>query len=87
MGDSTMPLNTSFSISANANADFNGTIYLPNGDISWQGTADTTQGCRQFIVNMISLQGNPQLNSSGCTGGGGGGGAGKPIGSIVTLVD
>ena len=86
MGDYTMPLNTSFTVVANANADFNGTVYLPNGFMNWQGTADTTLGCRQFIVNTVSLQGNPELNSNGC-GPNGGNGAGNPIGSIVTLVD
>jgi hypothetical protein len=87
MGDSTMPLNTPFTVVANANADFNGTIYLPNASFSWQGTADSTDGCRQFIVNMMSLQGNPELNSTGCNSSGGGSdGAGKPIGSVVTLV-
>jgi hypothetical protein len=55
MGATTMPLNTSFSVDANANVDLNGTIYLPNGSINWQGTADTAVGCRQFIVNKISL--------------------------------
>jgi hypothetical protein len=57
--------------------------------MNWQGTADTTLGCRQFIVNTVSLQGNPELNANGCgpSGGGGGNGTGNPIGSIVTLVD
>jgi hypothetical protein len=83
MGDSTMPLGTNFTVVANANADLNGTMYLPNGFMNWQGTADTTIGCRQIIVNTISLQGNPELNANGCNLSGGQ----KPVGSIVTLVD
>jgi Flp pilus assembly protein TadG len=82
MGATTMPLNTSFYIDANANADLNGTIYLPNGSMNWQGTADSTVSCRQFIVNSISLQGDPKLGSASCnltTGQ-------KPIGNDVTLV-
>jgi hypothetical protein len=88
MGDYTMLVDTMFTVVANAKADLNRTVYLPNAAVNWQGTADTTLGCRQFIVNTISLQGNPELNSNGCgPSGGGANGAGKPIGSIVTLVD
>jgi hypothetical protein len=87
MGDYNMPIGTAFTVAANAKADLNGTVYLPDAAVNWQGTADTTLGCRQFIVNTISLQGNPELNSNGCgPSGGGSNGAGKPIGSKVTLV-
>jgi hypothetical protein len=83
MGDSTMPLGTGpvgtgFSSSASATTvNLNGVVYLPNGFMSWGGNATTASGCRQFIVNTISLQGTPGLNNNNVC---------KPIGSIVTLV-
>jgi Flp pilus assembly protein TadG len=88
MGDRTMPLGTTFTTVANSTVNLNGTLYLPNGFVNWQGTANTTLGCRQFLVNTISLQGNPQLNSNGCSpSGGGNSGAGGAFGAIVSLVD
>lgn len=94
MGDRTMPIVTTcnpashcpFNTDANSNVNLNGVVYLPNGYLSWQGVAATAIGCRQFIVNMISMGGTPGLNNTGCNLSGGGGGTGTPIGSIVTLV-
>jgi Flp pilus assembly protein TadG len=87
MGDRTMPYGTEFDIWANAGTNnstvsINGTVYLPNGYLAWGGTPTTALGCRQFIVNTITMGGNPGLNASGCNLTAGQ----KPIGSIVTLV-
>ena len=66
MGDSTMPLGTGFSTASATTVNLNGVVYLPNGFMSWGGNATPTIGCRQFIVNTISLRGTPGLNNNGC---------------------
>jgi Flp pilus assembly protein TadG len=92
MGDSTMPLGTSFDTHSNPNVTIDGTVYVPNGAFAWGGNPATggspaTSGsnfCLQFIVNTITLYGDSAFNSSGCSFGGGQ----KPIGGYyVALVD
>jgi Flp pilus assembly protein TadG len=90
MGDSTMPLNTSFNIVANATATLDGTVYVPNGAFSWGGNATTGGGsfCLQVIVNTIQMGGDSAFGGAGCSlSGGSGGQIQKPISSTVTLVD
>jgi hypothetical protein len=88
-----MPLGTVFDTQSDPNAIFVGTIWMPNGAFDWGGNPTTSGGsaCLQMIVNTMQLYGDSGFGGSGCTlspsGGGGTGGAGKPIGSVVTLVD
>jgi Flp pilus assembly protein TadG len=83
MGDRNMPLGTSFDTSSNPNVFFDGTVYLPNGALTWGGNASTNLNCLQLIANTIILQGDTTLTAIGCSLTGGQ----KPIGSLVTLVD
>ena len=85
MGDSTMPLGTSFDTHSNPNVTIDGTVYVPNGAFAWGGNPATggSNFCLQFIVNTITLYGDSAFSSGGCSLAGGQ----KPIGSIVTLVD
>jgi Flp pilus assembly protein TadG len=83
MGDRNMPLGTIFDTSSNPNVFFDGTVYLPNGALTWGGNANTGLNCLQLIANTVILTGDTTLTAAGCTLTGGQ----KPIGSIVTLVD
>jgi hypothetical protein len=83
MGDRTMPLGTLFDTHSNPNTQLSGTVYLPNGNLDFQGNPVTGSTiCLQIIANTITLEGNSSLTNSNCdnlTGGQ------KPI-SSVTLV-
>ncbi len=85
MGDSTMPLGTSFDTHSNPNVTLDGTVYVPNGAFAWGGNPATAGNnfCLQFIVNTITLYGDSAFSSGGCSLAGGQ----KPIGSTVTLVE
>jgi Flp pilus assembly protein TadG len=86
MGDSTMPLGTSFTTWANATVSMSGLIYLPNGDLSWGGNPATgSNNCLEAIVNQLILSGDSAFSNSNCNSAYGG--VLKPIGSVVTLVD
>ena len=86
MGDTSMPLNTSFAVVANANASLNGVVYLPKAAVSWQGCPSSGIACATFIAYTFDLGGNPALgNQSGCNLPGGSGGS-LLFNSTVTLV-
>jgi Flp pilus assembly protein TadG len=90
MGDSTMPLNTSFTTAANATVNLTGLVYLPNGALSWGGNANTSgsKQCLEIIANTIVLKGDSAVSNGGCNSAAGGAGFSlKPIGSNVTLVN
>jgi hypothetical protein len=91
MEGANMPLGTVFDTHSNPNAIFVGTVWMPNGAFAWGGTPSTSGGsaCLQMIINTMQLYGNSGFGGSGCSlsPSGGSGGAGKPIGSVVTLVD
>src|SRR4029077_8405153 len=36
-----------------------GAVYMPHGNLSYQGTPGTTQGCTPLIADTMSYQGNP----------------------------
>ena len=84
MGDRTMPFDTVFDTTANADTHLSGTVYLPNGELHFRGNPVTGSNiCLQIIANTVQLQGDSSLTNIGCvdlTGGQ------KPIGSVVTLV-
>ena len=47
-------------LNGNASTVLNGTIYLPNSHISFQGTATVTSQCLMIAANMITITGNRQ---------------------------
>jgi len=59
---------TTSNAQANATESLNGLVYFPNTAMTFQGTpAAGSAACLVLVVNTLSLQGNPQLNDSGCT--------------------
>jgi Flp pilus assembly protein TadG len=80
-GDRTMPVGTQFSIGSNANATFNGVVYLPNGAMNWGGGGSTAATCTQIIANTFNYSGGGDLNFKGCPGNG------TLVGTAVRLVD
>ncbi len=44
---------------------FNGAIYMPKGCMQWQGNPVTT-ACFQLITDVLTINGNPNINVSGC---------------------
>jgi Putative Flp pilus-assembly TadE/G-like len=45
-----------------------GAMYFPRGNLSWQGTGNTTS-CFQIIADTLALAGNPGISVSNCTDG------------------
>jgi hypothetical protein len=92
MGGPHMPLGTVFDTQSDPNAILVGTVFVPQGAFNWGGNPVTSGGsaCLQMVVNTITIYGDSALGGSGCSlggFGGSGGSAGKPLGSVVTLVD
>jgi hypothetical protein len=90
MGDSTMPLGTSFDTHSNPSVSLSGLAYLPRAALSWGGNPSTgSSQCLEVIANTITISGDSAFSNAGCTSGGGGSGSFglKPIGSKVTLVN
>ncbi|MGB9645652.1 MAG: Tad domain-containing protein [Stellaceae bacterium] len=59
---------TTSNAQANATESLNGLVYFPNTAMTFQGTpAAGSATCLVLVVNTLALQGNPQLNDSGCT--------------------
>ena len=57
-----------------------GAVYMPRGNLSYQGTPNTTQGCTQLIADTMSYQGNP-LYVNACDGTGV-----TPFGPVTTAM-
>ncbi|MBM3566498.1 MAG: pilus assembly protein [Alphaproteobacteria bacterium] len=50
-------------ITGGSSTNFNGTMYLPNGDISYRGGAVAGGGCTRIISYTIQFTGNADLNN------------------------
>jgi len=50
----------------NSQVTFNGTMYLPNAAVTFQGNP-TTNGCGELIAKSIAFNGNATFDSTGCT--------------------
>lgn len=93
IGDNNMPITTQFNLQANSvssvsNPGISGVIYMPKGNFTWYGGPILNgTGCTQFIAYTISLQGNSQIQDTGCNFPSATGSNSKPIGSVVTLVN
>ena len=59
---------TTSNAQANATESLNGLVYFPNTAMTFQGTpAAGSAACLVVVVNTLTLQGNPELDDSGCT--------------------
>jgi Flp pilus assembly protein TadG len=76
-GDRKAPAGTVFKFEGGATQVLGGAIYLPRGDVSFAGGADTTTGCTKLIGNTIKFTGNSNF-AIDCSGFGT-----KAIGAIV----
>jgi hypothetical protein len=75
-GDRSMPTGTAFNFAGGATQSLTGAIYLPKGDVSFAGGADTTTGCTKLIGDTVKFTGNSNF-ALNCTGLGT-----KPIGAM-----
>jgi hypothetical protein len=50
------------------NDSLTGAMYFPSGNLTWQGTGNTTS-CFQMIGNTLTLAGNPGVSVANCTDG------------------
>ena len=50
-------------LNGNAATVLNGTIYLPNSHISFEGTASVTSQCLMIAANMITITGNANMTT------------------------
>jgi hypothetical protein len=57
-GDRKAPAGTVFKFEGGATQVFTGALYLPKGDVSFAGGADTTTGCTKLIGNTVKFTGN-----------------------------
>ena len=76
-----MPVGTQFNVGSNANASFNGVVYLPKGALNWGGGGAVGASCTQVISNTFSYSGGGNLQFQGCTGNG------TLVGNAVRLVE
>jgi hypothetical protein len=56
-------------ISGNSSSYFNGTIYVPNADVTYGGNSSAqapSSGCYQVIAYGVQFSGNTKLDDSGC---------------------
>ncbi|HVR89636.1 MAG TPA: pilus assembly protein TadG-related protein [Novosphingobium sp.] len=54
---------TANKINGNATTYLNGTIYLPNSDVSFSGTAGVTSQCLMIAAANITIQGNADMST------------------------
>ncbi|MFL5097894.1 MAG: TadE/TadG family type IV pilus assembly protein [Xanthobacteraceae bacterium] len=76
-GDRKAPVGTVFKFEGGATQVFGGALYLPKGDVSFAGGADTTTGCTKLIGNTIKFTGDTNF-ALDCSGLGT-----KPIGTTL----
>jgi hypothetical protein len=56
-------------ISGNSNSYFNGTVYVPNADVTYGGNSSASapaSGCYQVIAYGVTFSGNTNLDDSNC---------------------
>jgi hypothetical protein len=54
---------TDHMINGNSNSLIQGTIYLPDGNVRVNGTANITSSCLQLTANTITVLGNADLTT------------------------
>lgn len=60
-GDRDAPAGTLFKFNGGASQNFGGALYLPKGDVTFAGGADTGTGCTQIVADTIAFVGNSNL--------------------------
>jgi hypothetical protein len=56
-------------ITGSSNSYFNGTVYVPNAPVTYQGNSSASTpnpGCYQVIAYSVTFSGNTKLDESGC---------------------
>jgi hypothetical protein len=77
-GDRNAPIGTVYSFEGGATQVLQGALYLPRGDVSFAGGANTTTGCTKMIGYTVKFTGNSNF-AIDCSGFGT-----KPIGQVFT---
>jgi hypothetical protein len=97
IGNSNIPADTAFNLQANATTTsctttncIGGIIYVPTGDLTFQGGPILSGGCTQMIAYRVIMSGNASFQNATCSSGGGSSptaaGPGPPQPVVITLV-
>ncbi len=60
--DRSTPAGTAFKFNGGAQQYFGGSVYVPTGDISFAGGANTSTGCTQLVGGTLTFTGNSNLS-------------------------
>ena len=57
--------NVAMTMRGNSNITFNGDMYLPNAQVTFQGNP-TVSACGQLVAKAVAFNGNATFDNSGC---------------------
>jgi hypothetical protein len=63
-GTAASPAN--IAINGSSSSSFAGAMYFPNGNVTWAGNAPSVTSCTEIIANTLDIEGNSNLQVSGC---------------------